>query len=140
METTKKEFKDHLVYINEDGPVYSNLRVIAIPNKDGEMIIKWFNQNCNCNSHSNLFDKLLQSCEIDWDMLDKWGIDTKRGIFGAFYSLIGGNSCIPKLVIYGSSSDYQIRNIQPVGLTEYHKAFQKYAERNGFDLLWLITE
>jgi len=138
METIKKEFKDQLSYI-ESGLVCNNLRVVAAPVKDGEIEIKWFNQN-HYNSHSDLFDKLLQSCKIDWDTLDKWGIDTKRGIFGAFYALLCGNSSIPKLVIYGSSCDFNIRNIQPIGLIAYHKAFQQYAHEMGFDLLWLITE
>lgn len=140
MKITKKEFKDQLVYIEENGPIYNHFRVVAVPDKNSQIIINWFNQNSNYNSHSDLFDKLHQKCDIDWETLDKWGIDSKRGIFGAFYSLLGGNSCIPKLVIYGSSDDFKIRDVQPIGLIKYHRAFQEFANERGFDLIWLITE
>lgn len=139
MNNELKEFKDKL-YCLENGLVFNNLRVAATPCKDNEIHIEWFNQDHRYNSHSDLFDSLNQKYDTDWDKLDNWGIDSKRGIFGAFYALLGGNSMIPKIVIYGSSSDYNIRNIQPIGLREYHKAFQKFALDNGYELIWLLPE
>lgn len=139
MNFTKKEFqKDRLSFCEEnDGPIYNDFRVIAVPLENGEFAFKWFNQN-HYNSHSDLFNKMNYEYKIDYDKLESFGRDGYRGIFGAFYAVLGGNSSKMRLCIYGSSSDYDILRINYIGLRAYRAAFAKYAQENDMDLIWML--
>ena len=136
---TKKDFqKERLAFCEEtDGPIFNDFRVLAVPVKNGEIEIKWFNQN-HYNSHADLFNRMNNEYKIDYDKLDNFGIGDYRGIFGAFYAVLGGNSSKMRLCIYGSSSDYDILRINYIGLRAYRAAFAKYAQENNMDLIWML--
>lgn len=125
-------------------PMFTNFRVLACPMSNGECCIEFFRINIHEeNSHSILVSHIKSyerdGVSRDWDLIEQF-VDNERdtGYFGAFYSLMSGNGCQETLCIYGTSSDYKIKNLNEKALAYYHEAFEKYCEQNNYKLLWLI--
>lgn len=126
-------------------PMFTNFRVLACPMENDECFIEFFNNQVHeDNSHRHLLTKIERfeleyGISRDWDMLESFSrYERETGYFGAFYSLMGGNGCQEILCIYGTSSDYKIKNLNERALAYYREAFEKYCEENHYKLLWLI--
>lgn len=96
------------------------------------------------NSHRSLIVTYLGDIldiDTDWEAWREYTFHKElwsNGYFGAFYSLIGGNSRKPELIVYGSSSDYQVNRLSHKGYFAYKQAFEEYCKERGWTLDWKV--
>ncbi len=137
-------------------PVKTNNRVVAIPyiNKEtrerGITIAFWHPELTEKgipidNSHRSLiviYLRNLLGIDTDWDTWEEYSYYKEscwtNGYFGAFYALIVGNSRQPELIVYGSSSDYEVNKLSHKGYFSYKHAFEEYCKEMGWTLDWKI--
>lgn len=149
-------FKTIIIMKTVNQPIWTMNRVAAIPyvnEETGEkgitiafwrpdLVEKDFSIN---NSHRSLIVTYLTQIlgiKTDWNAWKEYNYHKEgpwsNGYFGAFYSLIVGNSRKPELIVYGSSSDYQVNGLSHKGYFAYKKAFEEYCEERGWTLDWKV--
>lgn len=106
--------------------VKTSFRIVAIMNKDKTIHLEFSEDKKE--SHRNLWDKIKEKDTIDRDY--------DCPIYGRFYVLLYANSKRPQLIIYGSSSDYDIEKLGHYQ-DYYENAIRKLAFDNKWDMLFL---
>ncbi len=106
--------------------ITSRFRFIMIMDKDNEVMSEFsVDQN---DTHRNLWDRIKDNEEFKRDY--------SIPIYGRFYTVLYGNSRNPQLIVYGSSSDYDIEKLGHYQIY-YEKQLRKLAFEKGWDLLFL---
>lgn len=104
----------------------SRFRMLALMDIDGNMQMEFSIEPKD--SHRLLHIKLIERLvtKPDYNIL----------AYGRFYTLLMGNSRRPQLIIYGSSSDYPVSDLDH-DQDKYEKKIRDYAYMSEYDLLIL---